>query len=168
MLCIDPGETTGWSLWRGDKVLGGGQTPLWEFAHDFADAVEKDVGPLSQCNEACLRDGVNGDKNTGPIELVVYEVFALYPWKAKALSWDEFRTVQLIGAIKLICDRHDIPWIKQPAQIKERAVAAGAEEVFVRPLHENRHQNDSLMHGIWYNLTQRVEKAKVQNTKVQP
>lgn len=131
-------------------LLGGGQTPLWSFAHDVADAIEDDVGPLSEGETDLLRAGVQPSDNSGAISLIVYEIFALYPWKAKELAFDEFRTVQLIGAIKFMAMRNNIEVFAQPAKIKERALAGGAKELFVTPKHENRHTNDSIMHGFFY------------------
>jgi hypothetical protein len=31
---------------------------------------------------------------------------------------------------------------------------AGAEQLFVEPLHENRHANDAIRHGVYYLATQ--------------
>jgi hypothetical protein len=89
---------------------------------------------------------------------VVCEKFALYPWviygkdgrPTHALDFDEFRTVQLIGALTFMCTLRNVELHKQPATIKERALAGGAREVFVRPIHDNRHTNDSVMHGFYY------------------
>jgi hypothetical protein len=150
MLCVDPGEETGWSLWNEDVLLGGGQTKLWPFAHDVHDAIEDNVGPLAEGETDLLRSGIGADQNVGPISLIVCEIFALYPWKAKELAFDEFRTVQLIGALKLIAALNAIEFYSQPAKIKDRALAGGAKELFVTPQHENRHCNDSIMHGFFY------------------
>lgn len=155
-LCCDPGETFGWSMWRGAKLLGGGQTPLWEFAHKLHDqffcenhgAVGSDL--LGTGDQPWLNPGIGPKTNQGKIELVVCEKFALYPWAAKELAFDEMRTVQVIGAVYFMCSLFDVPLHKQPASIKERALAGGAKEFFVRPLHENRHTNDSIMHGVFY------------------
>jgi hypothetical protein len=149
-LCVDPGETTGWSIWKGEKLLGGGQTPLWQFAHDFYDAMFRNTGPLAEHETACLARYVRASANTGRFDLVVCEKFVLYPWAAKDLKWDEFRTSQLIGSLTFMCALFNVELHKQPASIKERALAGGAKELFVRPLHENRHQNDSIMHGFFY------------------
>lgn len=151
ILCVDPGEETGWSIWSGSRLLGGGQTKLGHFKHDVWDAVFDNVGPLAEGEEDCLHTGVTAKDNVGPFTLFVIEQFVLYPWKAQSLAWDEFRTSQLIGALKLIAERGDIEVEKQAAKIKERAMAGGAGELFVRPLRENRHQNDSIMHGFFYN-----------------
>lgn len=153
VICVDPGETTGWSVWTKDcaKLLGGGQTaPGWQFVQDLHDAVTDNVGPIAEHEDVILRSGVEPDENVGPIDLIVIERFAIYPWKAKELAWEELRTVQFIGAITFICQLHGIAMHKQAATIKERAKAGGAESLFTRPLQENRHENDSIMHGFYY------------------
>lgn len=155
-LAVDPGEMTGWSVWKGETLLGGGQTPLWQFAHDLWDAVESDKGPLAprKAGESMLRAGFTAADNETPsgnaFDLIVCEKFALYPWKAKELAWDEFRTVQLIGAITFMATLRDIELHKQGANIKARATDGGAGELFTRPLRENRHENDSIMHGFYF------------------
>jgi hypothetical protein len=160
-LCVDPGETTGWSVWKGEKLLGGGQTPLWDFAHCVWDALayEKDMRRhpgelLGEGERSWLGKGVTPEDNDGDFELIVCEKFALYPWEAKNLAFDEFRTVQLIGALTFMATLFDVTMHKQPATIKEPALNAGAKELFTRPLHENRHQNDSIMHGWFYLLVE--------------
>lgn len=163
-LCVDPGETTGWSMWKGNRLLGGGQTPLGEFGVEVHDQMAYERGlrrhpaMLGEGEQPWLAAGVDGDDNEGEIELVVCEKFALYPWviygpngrPTHALDFEEFRTVQLIGGIKLTCTVFEREYHAQPAAIKERALAGGAKELFVRPLHENRHTNDSIMHGFFY------------------
>lgn len=151
VLCVDPGENTGWSIWRGDKLLGGGQTLMGQFKFDVWDAITANEGPLSEGQSHLLHKGVKKAENKGRIGLFVIEKFALYPDKAKTMIWDEFRTVQLIGALVFMAELNDIKVEKQPASIKQRAMAGGAEELFVRPLKENRHENDSIMHGFFYN-----------------
>lgn len=155
-------------MWKGDKLLGGGQTPLWEFAHEVQDALilgthdpasEDDPPALFAVGEqSWLNPGVAAEDNTGPIVLVVCEKFQLYPHviytpngrATHALDWDEFRTVQLIGALTFLCQLYDVELHKQPASIKKSAVDAGAKEFFIKPIHDNRHTNDSIMHGFFY------------------
>jgi hypothetical protein len=169
-LCVDPGETTGWSIWKGKRLLGGGQTPLWSFALDLdvtvqqqaiesQDPITDDV-PLGTGDQPWLHPNVDPADNTGPLGLFVVEKFVLYPWEAKNLAWDEFRTSQLIGAIHLTGLKSGIEVHKQPADVKDAARAGGAEELFVSPLHENRHQNDSIMHG-WFFIRVEVLGANV-------
>lgn len=139
-LTVDPGETTGWAVWEDDRLVEAGQTPLWEF--------------LDRLFNSCLatfRD-LPGEvePNFGHLDRIVCEDWALYPWAAKALSWDKCRTARGIGAIELICRQGHPELILQPAKIKEAAVAGGAEDLFLSPRHENRHANDAIMHGVYY------------------
>lgn len=134
-LTVDPGETTGWALWDADwNLLDGGQTPLWEFIDDLYDGLIHRDGPF----EAVRR--------------VVAEDWAIYPWEAQNLAWDKCRTARGIGAIELICRKAGIELVLQPAKIKETAVAAGAEDLYVSPRHPNRHQNDAIQHGVYFRL----------------
>lgn len=128
-LTVDPGETTGWALWDKDILIDMGQDPLWK----FIDRVDLDL----QGKDPAL-------------QAIVCEDFVLYPWEAQNLVWDKFRTVRGIGALQLLARQHHIPFIEQGAKIKEAAVAAGAEHLFVTPRHENRHANDAIMHGVYY------------------
>lgn len=137
-LTVDPGETTGWALWEDDRLVVAGQTPLWE----FLDELWRGQGLHTDHRDA-----------EGPfahIGRIVCEDWALYPWAAKALSWDKCRTARGIGAIELICRQGFPELILQPAKIKEAAVAGGAEDLFLSPRHENRHANDAIMHGVYY------------------
>jgi len=140
-LTVDPGETTGWALWDADwQLLEAGQTPLWEFIDD--------VWLASGLHDDCRHP-------SGPFagaRRIVCEDWAIYPWEAKALSWDKCRTARGIGAIELICRQAELELILQPAKIKETAVAAGAEELYLSPRHPNRHANDAIQHGVYYRL----------------
>lgn len=182
-LCVDPGETTGWSIWKGKRLIGGGQTPLWQFALDVQLTLQQhrlepcegsalaadlnahrndrsDDAPLGTGEQPWLHPGVDPAENTGPITLFVVEKFVLYPWEAKNLSWDEFRTSQLIGALTLLSINHGVELHKQGATIKDQALKGGAAELFISPVHENRHQNDSIMHG-WFFVRVELLGAKV-------
>jgi hypothetical protein len=163
-LCVDPGETVGWSVWKKDRMLGGGQTPLWEFGHGVFDSLllqrmkGKTCPLMAEAHDPFLRPGaqpwlgagVDGRSNQGDISLIVCERFALYEDKAQDLIGDEFRTSQLIGWLFGCTTLFDVRFHKQSAAIKKGALDAGAREFFVKPVHENRHQNDSIMHAFFY------------------
>jgi len=126
-LTVDPGESTGWSVWEDKELVDAGTTPMMEFADDV------------------------WNEKFGKIDRIVCEDWRIYPWEAKkgSLNWDQCRTARLIGVLAFIARLRDHSFILQPAAIKERAIAGGAKELFYRPLHENRHQNDAIMHG-WF------------------
>jgi hypothetical protein len=157
-LYCDPGEDFGWCIGRDTKLLARGTTKMWEMADDIWDALNNPYNGENKLNsvEVC-REGVDPSENQGPIERVVCEDFRIYPWKAKELAWDRVRTARVIGAITFMCREKGIPLVLQPAAIKEAAVAAGAEELFDRPLHENRHQNDAAMHFVFFTNVELLE-----------
>ena len=51
-------------------------------------------------------------------DLVVYESFALYPWKSKEQSFSQLEVVQTIGVLRYICWRREIRTVAQTPQIK--------------------------------------------------
>jgi hypothetical protein len=143
-LCVDPGETTGWSIWQGKKLVIAGQTDLWP----FIDAVDAWLtnGKLADGYLLELEDGLK----LKPLGAIVCEDWSLYPWMLEKLAWDKCRTARGIGALELLARQHNIPIILQGADIKEAAQQAGAEELYLAPVHENRHANDSIQHGVFY------------------
>jgi hypothetical protein len=153
-LYVDPGETVGWCLGNGPKLLAAGQEDLWP----FADAVWASLrtggseGFLGADSAAVsyTRKGVGVKAISLPIGRIVCEDFRLYPSHLDSLAWDPVRTARLIGALHMQCRQMDIPFVLQPASIKDQAKLGGAEELFYRPLHENRHMNDSIMHWVYF------------------
>lgn len=148
IVAIDPGETTGWSVWETETFtkLDGGQTPLWEFIDNLQIALAGDQpGELLEVTRPEALPFVG-------VEQIVCEDWAIYPWEAHdgTLDWDKCRTARGIGAIELISRLYGIPLTLQGADIKKAAVAMGAEDQFVTPLHENRHENDSAYHGVFW------------------
>ncbi len=139
-LTVDPGDTTGWALWQDGDLLEAGQTPNWDFVDDVADSL-----------------GVHFDlfAGGGPfegVERMVIEDFLLYPkdvGSGPPPPWDALETPRVIGGLILIGRLANIPIEFQGADIKDAGIAGGAEELFLRPLHENRHANDAIMHGVW-------------------
>ena len=152
-LYCDPGEDFGWCLGNGTTLVAAGTHKMWTMVDHVWDALSSDGGPSDTVllTDAFIRDGVSADLYEGlPIGRIVCEDFRIYPWKAKALAWDQVRTARAIGALTFMARVKELPFILQPAAIKKAAQAAGAEELYYRPLHENRHQNDAIQHFVWY------------------
>lgn len=147
-LTCDPGEDFGWALWSGTEFLEHGTDKMW----DVADALMEAAVYYRHGSDLTRISGLDplADKFMG-IELIVIENWSLYPWviRTGAMDWDECRTARVIGAIYEICRFCGWVYEQQPALIKERAIAAGAEAYFSHPLRENRHQNDATMHGVY-------------------
>jgi hypothetical protein len=152
-LYSDPGEDYGWALGCGTTLLAAGTIKMWS----MADCIWADLetGDSELRDPVYWRDGVNPEDYADMrIGRAVAENFRIYPWAAKSLAWDEVRTARVIGALTFMCRVKDIPFITQPAAIKKAAQAAGAEELYYRPLHENRHQNDAIQHFVFYTSTE--------------
>ena len=129
-ITIDPGESTGWARWLGTNLVEAGQTPMWEYVDSLWATVREES-----------------------IRLVVCEDWVLYPWKAQELGWNPCRTARAIGAVQFITRTCGVNLVLQAAKIKEGAVAAGAENLYIKPLHPNRHANDAIQHGVYYLAT---------------
>lgn len=141
-LCVDPGETTGYSLWKGGELVYADQLPMWE----FIDAVFEWVNG----NDGLTPLGAPADIDDNSLGGVVCEDWQLYPWELQNLAWDKCRTARAIGALTLICRQFGVELVFQGADIKKGAQAAGAEALYLEPVHENRHANDSIQHGVFF------------------
>lgn len=151
VLCVDPGETTGWCLAEGEELLDSGQTPLWDFIELVWDGLIGEQGaPEIEWHNGSQIPFVPCYGPYQGVKQIVCEDWAIYPWEAKALSWDKCRTARGIGALELISRMSGVPLTLQPAKIKERAEANGAEALFTTPLHENRHANDAIRHWVFW------------------
>ena len=144
-LCVDPGETTGFSIWEDKKLVYAAQLELWDFIDGVDAWLSEQRAPFAHFGG--LPEGFPAD---GRLRAIVCEDWALYPWMLDKLAWDRCLTPRGIGALELLARQHNVPIIFQGADIKEPAEQAGAGELFLTPLEENRHANDSIMHGVFY------------------
>lgn len=162
-LYCDPGEDFGWCIGKGTRLIMAGTTKMWDMADEVEWLLKNGGVEGSQfADEVYWRKGVTLDEIAKvPVGRVVCEDFRIYPWAAKQLSWDRVRTARVIGALTDKCRpaRYDLPFILQPASIKKAAQMAGAEELYYRPLHENRHQNDAIQHFVFYVNTELMGKT---------
>ena len=103
---IDPGETTGYSVWDsltpGEEPIAAGQAELWTFIGSLAFSLHVSDRSPDLDFSAALKG----------VERVIYEEWALYPWATRAgdLDWDPCLTARGIGAIEFICQEAGIPY----------------------------------------------------------
>lgn len=152
-LYFDPGEDFGWAVANEFNLMARGITKMWETAQQLGDDIEGYTSIFNDANSGFEYDDVDPELFKLPIERIVCEDFRIYPWKLKQLKFNPVRTARVIGAVTYLCQRHNIDLVLQPAAIKKAAVAAGAEELYDTPLHENRHSNDALQHYVFYTNT---------------
>lgn len=162
-LTFDPGEDCGMSVWEDDKLILG-----WTMKMEVVDLMLHYAlltPPSSRKRQEFLRLYPDAAeffaeiaKPDYKITKIVMEDWKLYPWvmytpegrASHALDFDQCRTARLIGAITHVARLAGIPVHLQGADIKETAVNAGAENLYYKPLRENRHQNDAIQHGVYW------------------
>lgn len=146
-ITIDPGETVGWAIWQDKNRVEAGQTRMWDFIDELDRWATANAGPEGDSPFTAADEWE--PRSYDSLDFIVMEDWVLYEWEAQNLIWDRQRTVRAIGAIELIGRQNGVPLELQGADIKEAAKAAGAEELFLSPVHENRHANDATMHGVF-------------------
>lgn len=165
-ITFDPGEDTGLSVWE-EATLIYGETLKMGVVDMMLHYVLIEPRKLDKWLEMYPETEPFVAQIRGrEIERFVIEDWRLYPWvmytpdgrASHALDFDQCRTARLIGAITHVARIKHIPVYLQGADIKETAVAAGAEQLYYKPLHENRHQNDAIQHGVFYNVIE-LERA---------
>ncbi len=82
VLVLDPGNSTGWCMRDKNGCLQGGT-----------------IGP-NHLDVWTLLNTFNPD-------IVVYETFQMYPGKAQKLIWNTFYPCEVIGVIKLWCQKNN-------------------------------------------------------------
>jgi len=126
VLSYDPGKSTGWCILEGtnteQKLIAAGEIPDWHGVKDTINKFQPDV--------------------------IVFETFQLYAWKAQSLSWNTFLPCEVIGVIKFIAEELDIPCIGQgPAQrvffTDDRLKACGITS-------PSKHAKDAIRHGMYF------------------
>ena len=103
ILAIDPGETSGFCIINSGEL-------------NYSD---EDKNLVVYIGEKKLHKGFNKILEKYNIDLIIYEEFKLYPWKAKQKSWSTFPTVEVIGVLKYIADKNNVDIIGQGADAKE-------------------------------------------------
>lgn len=130
LLCLDPGETTGWSLYEHGVATKAGQLRTIEDWKIISDLFEE-ANPTH----------------------VIYENYRVYSHKLDRHAFSEVYTLRLIGVIEFLCDVvYQIPYTNQMAtQAKgfvkdEKLKAWGYWDL------GGKHARDSLRHGAYYLL----------------
>lgn len=129
ILCLDPGETTGWAV--------------------FEAGVLDSCGQRSTKHPAEIADLI---RETLDLDLLVFELYRIRGNKARQHIGSEVLTIQHIGAIKVVADELEIPIVGQSA-----GQAKGfATDVKLRRwgLYQSnlRHANDAIRHGCYWHL----------------
>lgn len=135
LLCVDPGETTGWSLWEDGELVKAGQ---------FL------VENMNEC--FMFVTGIS------PTHMVM-EDYRVYGHRRDQHVGSQVVTVQYIGVFKLAAEQLGIPLTLQMAwQAKKWATDEKLTQFGLYQINA-RHANDSIRHGIYYLLFGRPPNA---------
>lgn len=133
VLCLDPGETTGWALWHEGKLHTCGQ----EYTGQDPASTGRLVKWLDQDDH---------------LRLIVYEEYRVRGNKFREHVGSEVVTIQHIGAIKVVADELGVPLWKQSAGMAKGFATDGKLRRWGLWQPNERHANDAIRHGIYYHL----------------
>lgn len=95
-------------------------------------------------------------------DVVVLEKFALYPWMAKAQAWSTFRTVEVIGVVRLWCETEPAQLVLQTAAERKSVKTRDLKEKYGIECADN-HQRDAAKHLVVY-LRKEQRRAETRGT----
>lgn len=140
LICLDPGETTGWAVFRNGTLLDVGQLATKDLISG--------TRALKAHFEKHMDAGPEGNRTTR----VVFEDYRIYGWKTEEHTWAGLHTPKLIGSIVALCVVMDLSFDCQMAQ---QAKGFCTDEklqnwgFYVKGL---RHGRDAIRHGAYYLL----------------
>lgn len=144
MICLDPGETTGWAIFVGTVLRASGQLDTKSFPG--CARVMKDFFYI----QAGLGD------HEYPFH-VVMEDYKVYSWKSQSHSWSGVHTLRLIGAIQAILElqfsRHQVQGLTWQSAQQGKAFCTDPKlQAWGFYKEGERHARDAIRHGCNYLL----------------
>lgn len=148
LLALDPGETTGWSVWDSHdnatryEMFSCGQLETWN-----KEAQPGSMYPIIPAvnNFRKLLDGLDVDQ-------VAMEVYRVYEWKADTHSWSDVPTLRIIGVIEAELHDNHIPYWFQTAQVAKNFVTDERLKEWGFYQRGQRHSRDSMRHALYFLL----------------
>jgi hypothetical protein len=136
LLALDPGETTGWSLWENNGLVDCGQKKTWPLTHAI-DSFQELL--------------------TLHPTIIVFESYQVYEHKLEEHTWSRVPTIQVIGCLKTLVLLHgrvfgQIPYTTQTAQVAKGFCTDDKLKQWGFWQQGMRHARDSIRHGAYYLL----------------
>ena len=141
IVALDPGETTGACIFYQGEMI---------------DATQLVTIPISTAIEAFDSYIVS----TGVPDLVVYEDYRIYGWKADTHKWASLHTPKIIGVIETVCHFHDVPTEFRLAQQAKQFVTDARLEEWGLWLKGQQHARDAVRHAVYQLVHGKPQKAK--------
>ncbi len=143
LLALDPGETTGWSIWDSHdngthyELESSGQLETW-------DKVNHTINP-------CVHNFNNMLMQWQP-DYVVMERYAVYEWKAESHAWSDVPTLRIIGCMETFLILRQVPYHMQTAQAAKNFVTDDKLKEWGLWKKGERHARDSYRHALFFLL----------------
>jgi hypothetical protein len=139
VLAFDPGHTTGYAYFEGDKL--------------------EECGEIDTSNMQSAVKEIDLIIGAHSPEVIVMEDYRIYKWRAKHHAGSEVLTIQVIGAIQTIAIQESIyDIIKQPAHTAKGFCTDGKLREWGFYQTGNKHANDAVRHGTYYILFGPIQK----------
>lgn len=130
LLVLDPGHTTGWTVFEKGELTASGQINTIEKWENI-DNLFNDVQPT----------------------MVLYENYRVYAHKLERHSNSEVFTVRLVGVIEFLCDvMWQIPHYNQMAHQAKGFVTDDKLKAWGYYVKGQRHARDAMRHGLYFLL----------------
>ena len=129
LVSLDPGETTGWAMFKDGLLTDSGQIPTLTCRAELMSLIE-----------------------IAYPDVLVCENYRIYEHKLKRHANQEVYTLRLIGAIDYVCTHHQIPIVYQMASLAKGFVTDNKLKSWGMWKRGQRHARDAIRHGIYYLL----------------
>jgi len=134
ILSFDPGETTGWAMFKDGKLIKDDHFGLETYSDTRISAL-----PVWELFEEHL-------------DHVIIEGYRIYKSKAIAHTWNPLFTPKLIGYIEAVCDYHEVPRTIQMASSKQFCNDDKLKRWGYYQNARSRHSRDAIRHGCYWLL----------------
>lgn len=137
LLALDPGETTGWSIWDVSEhdvyLTETGQAETWP--------IEQSVRGISELIGRVSHPRI-------PV-LLVHEAYNIYAHKLQQHTHSNVPTLRVIGVIETLCVQQRIPLLSQTAQVAKAWATDSNLKTWGVYQVGMRHARDSIRHGLY-------------------
>lgn len=139
LLCLDPGETTGWAVFEDGMFSASGQASTAANGWKEIDKLFTDVNPT----------------------MLVYENYRVYSHKLERHSNSEVYTLRLVGVIEYLAEvKFGIPYFNQMANQAKGFVTDDKLKAWGMYQRGHRHARDAIRHGCYFLLFDKALQQK--------
>lgn len=137
LLCLDPGETTGWAYFNNHQLVESGQ---WS-------TKDRAVAALSLIHS--LEEYLEEQDTILDVRLVM-EDYRMYSWKKDEHTFSKLHTPKLIGAFEAASYFSGVPYTMQMAGTAKSFATDDLLEHWGMWQKGQRHARDAIRHGLYY------------------